>query len=223
MICPPDHKHAQTRTCRALHGCECLPCRDAKRLYQKQRKAWIAQGVWGDQFVDPAEARKHVDRLTSLGASHADVATAAGISGASIHRLMSGETKRLTVKVEDAILAVTSPEEGDVETWRVTRRVQALACLGYSATYLAERIGCGRDVIQAILSDRWHAHVRRRVYRGVFDLFTELQMTQRTSDNPRVQASITRTRRLAAANGYAPPAAWDDIDDPTEESKGVAA
>ncbi|GEM_PF-3616221 len=33
----------------------------------------------------------------------------------------------------------------------------------------------------------------------------------------------TRTRRLAAANGYAPPAAWDDIDDPAEESKGVAA
>ncbi len=33
----------------------------------------------------------------------------------------------------------------------------------------------------------------------------------------------TRTRRQAVERGYAPPAAWDDIDDPAEESKGVAA
>lgn len=37
MICPPDHDHAKSGTCRSVHHCKCGPCTDRARRYENWR------------------------------------------------------------------------------------------------------------------------------------------------------------------------------------------
>lgn len=87
----------------------------------------------------------------------------------------------------------------------VTRRkMRALQAIGYTLTEMGRRIGRH----QQSLSDTLHgdAPVHRTTARLIDELYTELHMT------PAVGPVAERTRKMAARLGYAPPLAWDDID-----------
>lgn len=86
------------------------------------------------------------------------------------------------------------------------RRIRALYALGWSARQIGEH--CGR-------SAEWSRHIEKqsrlvstRTALLIADAYEHMCMTLPTGP------CADRCRREAAAKGYAPPLAWDDIDDP---------
>lgn len=88
------------------------------------------------------------------------------------------------------------------------RRIQALMTLGWSGREMSRRIGHHRDYLAKVLDSRL---VSSSTARKVADLYDALCMTL-----PPQTSSTTQTRNLAQRKGYAPPLAYDDIDDPNE-------
>lgn len=93
------------------------------------------------------------------------------------------------------------------------RRVRALQALGWSQTQIGQAMRCSQDAVSrlAIGGQEW-------MLQDKFDrteaTYAELSMTA-----PRgVQAR--RVRAMARSRGWAPPLAWDDIDDPDEQPIG---
>ncbi len=87
------------------------------------------------------------------------------------------------------------------------RRLQALACLGYSAVNLAEKLNIPRSGVGYLRGQRYPTIVRSRA-RQVAQMYAELCWT------PLAGLDAQRTKTYARKFGWAPPAAWDDnIDD----------
>lgn len=86
----------------------------------------------------------------------------------------------------------------------VTRRIHALAAIGWTYAELGPRLGVTSQNI-GYLAGRTTGMVERGIARRVIRLYDELSMTPGTSN-------ISRQR--AISRGWAPPLAWDDIDDP---------
>lgn len=101
-----------------------------------------------------------------------------------------------------------------VPSWRAVRRIQGLRALGWSVPIIAERCG---------MNERSMYNIGRRemmygyLFEAIDRVFREMSMT--VPQGPLVH----RNRIQAARKGWAPPLAWDDIDDPSETPKGVAA
>lgn len=93
------------------------------------------------------------------------------------------------------------------------RKLQSLAALGWSYPQLARRLGVTTPRI---------GHLTRAVYskahadtvKAVDDLYRDLQMTPPPATTRAEQYAITRAKASAVRNGWVPPLAWDDIDDP---------
>lgn len=95
-----------------------------------------------------------------------------------------------------------------VPAWRVHRRIRALQALGWPIPELRTRLGYA--VTGDWLIDADAVHYRTAVFLKVDALYRELCMTVGPS---------RWTRTWAVGRGYAPPLAWDDIDDPDERPK----
>lgn len=92
------------------------------------------------------------------------------------------------------------------------RRFRALMRLGWTSQHIGDRIGWTADHVQIILIQR--KQVNRRTAEKVAAAYDEMCMTLGPS-------KITRSR--AERNGWPPPLAWDDIDDPAEQPVTVSA
>lgn len=97
----------------------------------------------------------------------------------------------------------------------VTRRLQALAAIGWSIEDLAARIGVTPRAVQLWRGGHYPT-VRPETAATVGRLYEELQGTAGPSP---------RSRENATRSGWASPLAWDDdaIDDPAAEPIGVGA
>lgn len=97
----------------------------------------------------------------------------------------------------------------------VQRRVQALACLGWSYAEISRRLGMDRTYLSKALL---RSTVEPATAAAVAALYDELSMTTCTS------ATASRTAAAARSHGYAPPLAWDEgtLDDPTARPYGYA-
>lgn len=91
----------------------------------------------------------------------------------------------------------------------VRRRLEALCALGWTNTQLAREMGSTVDVLQE-RRKRLGNRVLRSTAQPIYELYDRLSMVRPEG------AYAERARRDAAAKGWAPPLAWDDIDDPAE-------
>lgn len=100
-----------------------------------------------------------------------------------------------------------------------TRRLQALAALGWTQVQLGARLGVS-DARVGHLTEGRSAKLHPATADAVARLYDEISMTVPADhDGPR-SLGQTRVHARARANaerrGYFPPLAWDDIDDPNE-------
>lgn len=93
---------------------------------------------------------------------------------------------------------------GRVPALGTARRLRALAAAGYSWPDLAAHLGVSRQRVGRLASDP-DGLVYARTAATIVSLFTALAATPGRS---------TDARAFAARQGWAPPMAWDDIDDP---------
>lgn len=100
------------------------------------------------------------------------------------------------------------------------RRIQALMRLGWTSTDIATEAGWQhRNGVLRILNGqkgrptRW---VERKTADTIAAIYARLSM-----QTPEMTPTRARTRARAERLGYAPPLAWDDIDNPDEQPQGT--
>lgn len=205
-----------------IHRCRCDACTAANRRYVNRRERLIAYGRW-EFMVDAAPVREHVHALGARGLGWKRVAKLSGVSNGAMSKLLYGDrghglapTKRVRPATATAILAVradldTLADGANTDAAGTRRRIQALACLGWSLSEQARRLGWSVQNY-SILQRR--QKVGAKTARAVRALYDELSMTP-AGDRPGAE----RARRDAARKGYLPPLAWDDdlIDLPDDD------
>lgn len=100
-----------------------------------------------------------------------------------------------------------------VDRTGTVRRLQALAALGWRWQDMAEALGkTSWQNVQAMAIGKSHRLVTRATAAGVARIYGRLSGHLGPSEV---------TRRRAVAKGWAPPLAWDDIDDPDATPRGL--
>lgn len=208
-----------------LDHCHCDPCRAAKTEYEAQRRR---RKAYGEVFyVDARPATAHVRALMAAGMGWKRVAAAAGLDASVVYPLLYGrpdrnggvvrtKARRETVQ---ALLGVPMPTLNElagpvsVDPTGTRRRVQALACLGWSVDRLATRSGVDRQAIDRALRAERVSVATARAISAVYD---ELWNVPAPESDHRERIAASRSRNRAQRLGWSPPLAWDDhtINDP---------
>lgn len=100
------------------------------------------------------------------------------------------------------------------------RRIRALMALGWTTTDIADAAGlCHRAKVSQILNGQ-NGKPAQWVTRTTADRIAAVyeRLSMRIPPHTRARA---RTRTIATSRGYAPPLAWDNIDDPDEQPAGT--
>ena len=100
-----------------------------------------------------------------------------------------------------------------VDATGTRRRIQALMCLGWSQSELHRRSGIHQEVFSEHL---YSATVTSKSRDRVAALYEDLSHLIPPTDTMSQRISVNRTRALAQRRGWAPPLAWDDIDNDPE-------
>lgn len=111
-------------------------------------------------------------------------------------------------RLYDKRMRVGTQRGGYVPALGAQRRIQALAVLGWTNKDIADRSGVSLRTVESIT---WGFTKSGRVMIGIHD---KLAAAYRAMENEAGPSTLRATR--AKGSGWAPPAAWDDIDDPNE-------
>lgn len=213
------HEHA-TRACYILDGCRCRPCADAAAAYERRRTRMVAYGR--SDMVDAQPVRDHVEALRRAGVGLKRVAMLSGVAHGALSRLVYGEkgrprSRRVRRATASAVLAV-QPDGSAlspgalVDGTGTRRRLQALACLGWTVHRLQEHTGCERQRLDQAMNG---GRVRRSTAVAVRDAYERLWNTRPPATTRGERSAAGRAVARARRAGWAPPMAWDDIDDPS--------
>lgn len=191
-------------------GCRCEACTKGHRDYEKRRRL---RAMRGQHSLVPADrARAHVERLVTEGLSGRGIARQSGVALLTVQNIMRGKNQRIRATTERAILRLEPAilDHAWVPAVGATRRLQALATLGWSAPMLAPRIGMHPDSVARIASGTPQVkHITDRRIRAMYrDLITQAAPTP----DRWARATAARVKAQAARNGWVGPLAWDDID-----------
>lgn len=193
-----------------IPGCRCEDgpnggCKEAGRRYNSRRH--LLQATGRRLTVEPDRAAAHIRFLLGNGASWPTLVQR-GICGGTIRSLLGQAPPRIRRSTEQKILAVRlydviaplypMPALGSV------RRLRALVAIGYQVNQLAAALGSHLSHVRLLLNGHTET-VAARFARRIAETYDRLSMTPGTSERSRARA-----QRL----GWAPPLAWDDIDDP---------
>ena len=223
-ICPPDHKHAENRTCYCIHRCGCVPCREASTAAERERRKLKAYGRYDSGLVDAGPVREHIERLREYGIGWKRIAEVAGLGYTTVETVIYGHKTRKTmnqrVKRETAekILAVQPILENLrpgalIPSIGAQRRVQALVWNGWAMRKLAIMAGMEPGNLNRLMERDQCSVVSFLKIRALYD---RLWNTQPKVERPYDNSSIARARNLARRKGWVSAWAWDDIDDPDE-------
>ncbi|MGW4493828.1 hypothetical protein [Streptomyces sp. NPDC004376] len=188
--------------------CNCEPCVIERRRVRKRRKVNAQLGR--PAIVDAAPARQHLTRLRAT-MTWDQIHTAAGRESGNLRAIFNGTRQRILTTTHNRVLAIRpqAPASGKyVDAAGTRRRLQALRAIGWSSHVIAARSGLHETRIQTICTSL-QPTVRQSIATKVQKVFAELHATPAPAGR-----SATRTRGFAAEQRWAPPAAWDDIDNP---------
>ncbi|NUP18353.1 MAG: hypothetical protein HOZ81_20170 [Streptomyces sp.] len=190
--------------------CKCEPCHKAMRRGRKQHHVNRQLGRPG--LIDAAPARQRLNQLTPT-MTWGQICEATGCESRNLQLIADGRRTQIRRSTHDRIMAVKlqAPAPGKyVDSTGLCRRLRALRAIGWSALAIAEKASSAEARIQKICSGT-QPTVRQVLAEKLLKVYAELSQTPAPTGR-----SATRTKRHAAANGWAPPGAWDDdtIDDP---------
>lgn len=217
-----QHQHG-TRTAYTLDGCRCEPCTQAANTYEKTRRRLKAYGRWDSGFTDATEAHQHVHALRAAGIGYRHVAQLAGVRICTVQRLLAGKSATIKTATANAILAIPLDKHAPgarIDPTGAMRRVRALTAIGWGLNRIAAESGVNEQTLRDVLYGR---PILERTARRVQAVYQRLWDQRPDTSTPHLASGVTRTRRWAARNGWAPPLAWDDdtIDDPAATPQGV--
>ena len=191
-------------------SCTCEPCLALRRRLGKLRRAGRITRVPHER------AWQRLDTWLSAGYSPAWIASACGLTVTGVQHLATrsrGDQGVMSRHNARAILSadITTATTGHGPIVGATRRLQALGAMGWSMMAVADETGL-HFVTLACVQRGAQKRIGAQLNRGITDVHDRLHMTPGPS---------VRARNDAHRNGWAPPLAWDDIDDPDETPTGV--
>ena len=199
------------RVCRDHPKCAagCEGCQAQNRAYLRAWKKGHRMG----HLVDSTPAREHIVTLVEAGYSLSSIARRSGVSLSAIYNLSRGVNPTIHVDTSEAILGTRAGDAVMVPAVGVHRRLQHLALMGWSTSRLAEELGVTQQMVSLLTAGR-----TRETHVTTFERVVRFFSAHWQEDG-----GSTRAKGYARRNGYVPAAAWDDIDNPRERPKGVAA
>ncbi|MFE4420377.1 hypothetical protein [Streptomyces sp. NPDC056817] len=208
---PPHGSYARANGCPGYREpCNCKPCSNTRNRRKKQYRINSERGL--PSRTDATPAREALNTLHQT-MTWAQIAAATGTGVSNLQDIAAGRRTTTTRDTITKILAVQPQPASDpqkyVDATGTSRRLQALRALGYSLTALEALTGCGRHHLSLMTLGKrttLRHHVASRIT-SVYDTLAQKPAPEGLAANV--------TRAYAASQQWAPPAAWDDIDDPT--------
>jgi hypothetical protein len=204
--------HGTYARANGVHGrrgpCNCGPCRTIRLRVKKRNK--VNRQLGRASRVPAGLAQAHLKTLNET-MTWPQIGDLAGCDHGNLREIANGHVPVILCSTQNKILAVQpqiSAPGKPVDATGTTRRVRGLRALGYSPAFIAKAFGFSETHVR-LLSRGDQPTVRHRIAVKVAAVFTELA----TVPAPR-STSATMSRNYAQAHGWAPPGAWDDIDDP---------
>lgn len=214
------HEHGE-RVTYVKDGCRCDPCTTAARVYEQRRRRDRLYGITAG-LVDAQPVRDHLAVLSAAGIGYKRAAKLAGVSVTTVQTILynhpdrpfSGPAKRVKESTAEKLLAVQPVldlvSDGTYVPARgAARRIQALVARGWSQAKLADRIGITDQRIGPLLRG---GDATAGTVRSIHQVYEELWDQAPPLATHRDRLAASRARNHAQRNGWAPPAAWDDID-----------
>lgn len=203
---PPHGTPARYKGTR--HGrppCRCTACTRANRISGIRRQQARAAGE--TLLISRDTILPHLETLRDSGMSQTLIARHANISQATISYLLNGKIQSCRRAKALAILAVR-PGQFDELAERpalgASRRVRALYAIGHGRNTISDATGLSACTIGQIANSRY------TLVDGRVDAAIRLAYRQLVTTPGRSKKAAAR----AASQKWAPPGAWDDIDDP---------
>ena len=214
-ICPADHKHGDTPTCYRAHKCACVPCREANTERGRTRQALLEQGLPTSTKMPVSPVQEHISDLLGAGLPRTTIAAMARVDIATLLDIESASpAHKIYPATMNKILAVDAdldfiPGHLFVTARGAQRRIRALAARGWTLDEIARRLMWAderRDNIHNV------EHVHAWVHQSLSALYEEIWNAEPPAATLSECALRDRTIRRAQRMGWAPPMAWDDID-----------
>lgn len=188
----------------------CFPCYEGKLLAARRR---TKRKTMGYRYMFPADVvRARLGQWRDSGATYGEIADHVGIEEGVIWEIVNDGSPTVYARTAKRIL---SAKGWPVTTLGLTRRVRALAAMGWTMPNIAEACQVHHDTIVDVRR-RQADFTSRKVRTGIVAGYDHLSVTFPNAGTKQEKAGITRARNHAIKQGWAPPLAWDDIDDPNE-------
>jgi hypothetical protein len=165
--------------------------------------------------ISSGQAWAILDRMLAREWSSDAIASAAGLSAHTIRNILAerrdGHTRTIGAGVARKLATHSQPTRGHIGAEPARRKVRALTRLGHPQHTIGQAAGLGHTTIAAIRrgdSPRIHP----RIAAAIDQAWHALCMTPGTSK---------KSTATAIAEGWPAPLAYDDIDDPACEPRGM--
>lgn len=190
---------------RGQPGCRCSLCTRAVGKAVEIRRLDRLAG--NPRRIPAAPLIAHLAVLRGAGMSWAQIGKAASTSASTPREIYVEKFPTVLRSTAEKLLAVTPhrrPQAGFVRALGASRRLQALYALGHGHQFLVIDTGVSSSCIIDLITGR-NTSIDVAIDTRIRETFERHSMTV---------GSNTRTLARARREGWPPPLAWDDIDDP---------
>jgi hypothetical protein len=222
------HQHG-TRAAYVRDRCRCTDCTAANTAASRTATRERIYGQW-HPYVDAGPVREHIAALRAAGIGVERIAKLAGLSVSHIRQLAddgcgaSRTTRRVRPSTATRVLGIGLDQASRAPSSRVDptgtrRRLQALIAIGWPVQLLADHLSRRPNSLHRSMTGR---SVTARTAQDVASLYQRLWNARPPRATSEQCAAADAARAHAAAQGWQPPLAWDDIDtDPTPPAPTV--
>ncbi|MCW2899184.1 MAG: hypothetical protein JWO67_1449 [Streptosporangiaceae bacterium] len=212
------HRHG-TRAAYVRDRCRCPDCTAANTAASRTVARERIYGRW-DPYVDAGPVREHIAALRAAGIGVERIAQLAGLSVSHVRQLAqhargdAAPTRRVRPSTAARALGIDMDDANRAPHSRVDatgtrRRLQALIATGWTVELLAAELGRRPNALHRSMTG---ASVTARTAHEVASLCQRLCNTTPPRATSEQRAAADTARAHAAAQGWLPPLAWDDID-----------
>jgi AraC-like DNA-binding protein len=222
------HRHG-TRAAYVKDRCRCPDCTAANTAASRTATRERIYRRW-HPYVDADPVRERITALRAAGIGVERIAKLAGLSVSHIRQLAqhdrgdSPTTQRVRPSTAKRVLGIHIDDPrraagSRVDATGTRRRLQALIATGWTAELLAAELGRRPNTLHRSMTS---ASVTARTAHEVASLYERLCNATPPRATSEQAAAANAARAHAAAQGWLPPLAWDDIDTDTTPSAPTA-
>lgn len=191
-------------------GCRRAECRRADRIYRKQYELRRLSGI--PSHIPGPVVAAHLRLVLDSGQTIRGIAAEAEVSERAINYILNGQTNVTRAKALRMLAVQPLSEAPRVDPTGTSRRIQALAAIGWPVVWTAEQTGYHPSYLFNIIAGRVHT-IPRHVAHRFAALYREYSHQAGPSEF---------TRSIARRNNWHGPLAWDAIDNPSEQPEPAA-